>query len=258
MPSWNTGNFDRRMDEAIKRKYDIMQQEVDAKQTEALARQRESEAQVPLLQAQAEHYGGLNQTNRYIHELTAEAENKRTAAQSPLWTAQAGREDALAKAQNFETGMMQELRPDLIAHNRAASTRKRLEAMAASGAYSQDINTLISRRNKMTGESNPMIAQYGHSGLKWGAPISSTAGTDRVAQMKRGQDLRNQLAQQQAEGSSFMDIDTDYSRELNKWSPTGVGAVDWLARRGRNILNFPSRLMAGGAYYLAEPRNWEE
>jgi hypothetical protein len=56
--------------------------------------------------------------------------------------------------------------------------------------------------------------------------------------------------------TGFMDIDAAMSEHYNKWKPTGINAVDWAARRARNLLFAPGRMVGEGAAGLATADFW--
>lgn len=58
--------------------------------------------------------------------------------------------------------------------------------------------------------------------------------------------------------TGFMDIDSAMSESYNKWKPTGIGAIDWTARRARNLLFAPGRMLGQGAAGLATAGFWDK
>lgn len=61
-----------------------------------------------------------------------------------------------------------------------------------------------------------------------------------------------------ASPQSFMDIDRDITAEQNKWQPTGSAPVDWLARRGRNLLLAAPRMMGAAASGISKWDMWND
>jgi hypothetical protein len=119
------------IDEWMKKKYAIQQQEADTQQAEQLAK-------APVYQAQAQYYGA-EARGRNAVAVGTEAENK-------MNTDLYGQQLDTAKAKLMST---------------------QLKSMAESSAYGSQINSWIQDRNQKTGESNPTLAQYGNSGLSW-------------------------------------------------------------------------------------------
>ena len=61
-----------------------------------------------------------------------------------------------------------------------------------------------------------------------------------------------------ASPQSFMDIDRAITEEQNKWQPTGSAPVDWLARRGRNLLLAAPRMMGAAASGISKWDMWND
>lgn len=137
------------IDEWMKKKYAIQQQEADTHQAEQLAK-------APVYQAQAQYYGGAN----------AE-EARKTTAMEPMWAAEA--QAKRAQARGFETinTMNDDLYRQQLDTAKAKMMSTQLKSMAESSAYGSQINSWIQDRNQKTGESNPILAQYGNSELSW-------------------------------------------------------------------------------------------
>jgi hypothetical protein len=146
--------------EAIKKKYAIQQQEADTQQAEQIAR-------APVHQAQAQYYGGANATELDKTRINAAEEARKTLAQAPMWSAEARARTATAKGTETENTFNNDLYDETKRTAHAGLVTKQLEHMANAGIFGSRVNTQITDRNAKTGESNPMLAQYGQSGLTW-------------------------------------------------------------------------------------------
>jgi hypothetical protein len=108
--------------EAIKKKYDIAQQETNIKQQEANTGQAEQLARASLFGAQAQHYAGANDTDLAKVKMGAASEldktrigaaeeQRRTLAMAPMWQSNAAHAGAMAEGQNQENIFNKEINP---------------------------------------------------------------------------------------------------------------------------------------------------
>lgn len=125
-------------DEALKRKYDIAQQESDNKSL--------------LEQAQAEYYKNVNPT----HLATAGLQfgqggsiDRTNLAQQPLRTAQANYYDTSADENRFKLGIAQENRPNIVSAGKSVND---LNAYTNLSELETKVDTNFAARNKKFGD----------------------------------------------------------------------------------------------------------
>jgi hypothetical protein len=146
--------------EAIKKKYAIQQQEADTQQAEQIAR-------APVHQAQAQYYGGANATELEKTRMNNVEEARKTTAMEPMWAAEARAKRA--QARGFET--INTMNDDLYDQQkdtaRAGMIATQIQSMADASNAGSILNSWIQDRNQKTGESNPLLGQFGKEGLTW-------------------------------------------------------------------------------------------
>lgn len=61
-----------------------------------------------------------------------------------------------------------------------------------------------------------------------------------------------------AKQPSLWELGSEIDKDNTKWAPTGSAPVDWLARRGRNILLAVPRAIGAGAYGVSRWNMWND
>lgn len=146
--------------EAVKKKYDIQQQEANIKQQEANTGQADQLARAPLYQGQAQHYAGANETELNKTRINAAEEQRKTLAMAPLWQAEAGSRNEATKGLAMQNKLESELYGDTFNTARSSLASKRMLGIGEQQAYGQSVNRKIAERNSITGESNPLISTF--------------------------------------------------------------------------------------------------
>lgn len=138
--SWES-TFDEQFDTAIKKKYDIKQQEADTQRANQIAT-------APMYAAQANMLNDTNQMHRDVAGLQygqGGSVDRTNLAQQPLRTAQANYYDTSADENRFKLGIAQENRPSIVTAGKSVND---LNAYTNLSELETKVDTNFAARNK--------------------------------------------------------------------------------------------------------------
>jgi hypothetical protein len=142
--SWES-TFDEQFDTAIKKKYDIKQQEADTQKANQIAT-------APMYAAQANMLNDTNQMHRDVAGLQygqGGSVDRTNLAQQPLRTAQANYYDTSADENRFKLGIAQENRPNIVSAGKSVND---LNAYTNLSELETKVDTNFAARNKKFGD----------------------------------------------------------------------------------------------------------